>query len=993
MSSSDHTPNETTIQELAKFIVDGGIKEAIAHDEIRAYCLNELRDLGCVPPTNRLVLLACVRAGAPAFQFAIKALGTNLSDFLQRHPLIARMFTRLANLCSQHRRKDALKENYLAYMRGEETGEFVLKDSDDYDFVRDAMTAEQLSTIESSVSDLQAQLEREIDRAIKAAQVDPLKLMDQWDENPDVRTISDRIRYDSKYYRFVGREEELELLRWFLGEPVAWNDDMAFRWLLFTGAGGTGKTRLAMEFVRHHLPEGWIGCRVPMLELETILQAAPMWQPSAPTLLVIDYPAQKPEQTKQLLERLARRSDELLHPVRVLLLERDAEDAWFDKVLGGSIKNRAFVWEGERLSRGKLLKPVSWEAILPVKQEALAAHNLSIEQFNLLGNLMFRVDPRPMERSPSGKDRPGAPRPLFVLAVTEWAKARLDAGESIDGALESSDAKREVFTSLLKNDRDKFWRPMAGNDDAKLAEHENMLALASFSLGLGQQSLVYQRAEEFGIQHLFPRHSDPDLLRGMSSVEEGLLAQLEPDLLGEFHVLTRLEEINSEHGSDTMARFCELAYCEGGEDAMVFAARCIRDFPLLSSERGFLVPPKDCNERSFLPFTGVMREIAGHTHPSTALALIDAYKQRLSDLGAEDMPGARLRFAESLVNMAGKMGDFNEWEDLSRVYSWFDELSQHASDAEAIGEKEATALKNVACDVGTQKRWALVPELLARHDALAARFPENEEIAAQEAKSLKNLSPDIQKQGQTELRPMLFDRQDALAERFPDSEDIAVEAAMMHGNLLVAAGEDFRRDELEVILRRQADIEARFPDSELVALKDAELQFALISLAGKPSTWDLVEAAFDRQKELASRFPENGAIATEELKSLYNISTRWHDHKPFAEFRTHWLETVERSGSISVTRFALLISVFNRGAATYIQSGTALTSEDVDLLAHVCGSLAKLVEIHPQPEQTVRLLAHNMRYLKDEFSDLESVGTAIEKCESVGFYLDPPDNG
>ncbi len=683
------TPSPS-IAQVAQFIVDGGLKEAIGQDEIRDYCLDQLRDFGCKPPVNRFVLLACVRAGSPAFAFAIKALGTNLVDFLTRYPLVARFFTRLANLCAEHRRKDELRQHFRAYLEGGKPGRFEMGESDDYELTRDALTAQQLAEIESGIAKLSGALVSEIDRAIDALSVDPIALMDQWDENPDVTTISNRIRYDSRQYPFVGRDDELEILRWFLGDPVAWNASMAFRWLLLTGPGGTGKTRLAMEFVRDHLPTGWIGRRVPKHELETILSTAPTWQPRDPTLLVIDYPAEQPDKTRQLLERLARRADSLLHPVRILLLERDASDDWFNKVLDEPpIPNWAFIWRGERLSRGLPINPVSWDAIADVMGKALADGGCDDRQRDFLANLMAQVDPQPLVMGPKGELISGPPRPLFVLAVLEWAKARLAANEPIENALDAWESKREVLGAILRNDREKFWAPAAGSDQALLAHHENMLALASFTLGLPEQSRIAVRAEKFDLDYLFPLRPDLTLLDVMSLVEEGRLAQLEPDLLGEFHVLTRLAELRREHGEEAVERFCELAYCEGGDQAGLFAVRCLRDFPQMVADAGYLAPRSSCNVEALKLYNRVLVDFTIRYDPDVASELQDSFVDATTH-GAPEEAGFAL--ARALKNLSADLGGKDRWDLLDGLYARQDRLAERFDGSEAIATEEGKAL-------------------------------------------------------------------------------------------------------------------------------------------------------------------------------------------------------------------------------------------------------------------------------------------------------------
>ncbi|MCF3649534.1 ATP-binding protein [Synoicihabitans lomoniglobus] len=127
----------------------------------------------------------------------------------------------------------------------------------------------------------------------------------------------------------VGRDADLADLRDWLRAP----DALSVR--LMIGRAGSGKTRLAFEFLAElgdqwaHWTAGWM----TRDHLATTLQRDPAklhWD--RPALLVIDYAQALADPITALLQRLRDNAPESGPPLRVLLLER-VEGAWFDTML------------------------------------------------------------------------------------------------------------------------------------------------------------------------------------------------------------------------------------------------------------------------------------------------------------------------------------------------------------------------------------------------------------------------------------------------------------------------------------------------------------------------------------------------------------------------------------------------------------------------------------------------------------------------------------
>ena len=131
----------------------------------------------------------------------------------------------------------------------------------------------------------------------------------------------------------MGRERELESLATFCDHPAA------LRWKVLTGAGGVGKTRLALEVAMQREQAGW---NSGFLDAESLKHWVGHnrfadWHPPTNTLVVIDYAASKVEDLKRLLERCGQWAQGHPQParLRLLLLERqaDPDNGWLHALL------------------------------------------------------------------------------------------------------------------------------------------------------------------------------------------------------------------------------------------------------------------------------------------------------------------------------------------------------------------------------------------------------------------------------------------------------------------------------------------------------------------------------------------------------------------------------------------------------------------------------------------------------------------------------------
>ena len=149
------------------------------------------------------------------------------------------------------------------------------------------------------------------------------------------RRIDSDVDLLSPYSRaipLIGRDRELADLRDWLtsGKPVSIR--------VLTGRAGSGKTRLALELCEQMLAEGWDAGFLESGELERFRaqQNLATWGWQRPTLIVSDYAAVHAQRLHGWFQELADNEGDASKPLRLLLLERNAEtgSGWWQTAFG-----------------------------------------------------------------------------------------------------------------------------------------------------------------------------------------------------------------------------------------------------------------------------------------------------------------------------------------------------------------------------------------------------------------------------------------------------------------------------------------------------------------------------------------------------------------------------------------------------------------------------------------------------------------------------------
>jgi hypothetical protein len=319
-----------------------GLERVFEDPELRGFCKDRLKEMGCPAPISGLV----VEAVAGLVAFCKEGIVSNASRRLLRiagaTPGVRILLARLIGVAKRLTDKTRLKDELIQNLKGErvpftvpadhttelEILKFLYENNE-----REELLA-RLDKRDGEIAGLLAEIGRKVDEQFRAL-YEPIL--------DDPRALGRSLRHRERSAEslvamvardaFRERETDLDFLERFLGDPTATGRLHQFRWALLTGPAGEGKTRLGMHFLGLAEDRMFRVGFLPQTELKKLDPRR--WQPRWATLLVIDYPAQSPTAVADLLSGFAKTACQgdqgFDFPVRVLLLERESSGEWFKK--------------------------------------------------------------------------------------------------------------------------------------------------------------------------------------------------------------------------------------------------------------------------------------------------------------------------------------------------------------------------------------------------------------------------------------------------------------------------------------------------------------------------------------------------------------------------------------------------------------------------------------------------------------------------------------
>lgn len=310
---------------------------------------------------------------------------------------------------------------------------------------------------------------------------------------------------------FCFRQDELRQLERFCA------DDRPVSWWAITGAGGSGKSRLAYEYMQKHSSDEW---KILFLREEFFSQVGGVgkyqqfndWSHPQNLMLIVDDVGRYPDAVAQWIENIIARKSES-PKIRVLLLGRGGEDELWYMCFKDTLSLFAY-----RYGPFLALQPLSGEELRVFAQEYSQAKGLKIDESNIdnIAAALPEVD--------------GEQSILYLMLLLDTAAEQ---------GVWSHNNKEVVLDYILERELRTIKTRFRGNNKA-LKLYMQLLIYATATTGVNVSDPPECLKEK--CTAIFDEFPDATSALKAMGAQDGVLRPFTPDLIGEYLVLTTLEE-------------------------------------------------------------------------------------------------------------------------------------------------------------------------------------------------------------------------------------------------------------------------------------------------------------------------------------------------------------------------------------------------------------------------------------------------------------------
>ncbi len=365
---------------------------------------------------------------------------------------------------------------------------------------------------------------------------------------------SNLLSLGSRITQFLGRHTEMKTLDDFLESPEP------FSWMLMTGPGGAGKSRLALELCLKH-SDSWRAGFVTRHDVDDS-KFWREWRPSRPTLLMVDYAGAVGDAVGEMIRSLRSRKLSPSFSVRVLLIEREIRKDlplagaksvdWFQRFVGKGISEREATLAAQfpfpnapEFAIGALSEDENWEIV-----RQIAPDRSTTSDRELALRRLREIDPEC--------------RALFAIFLAQSPHAT---------------NKVEIVRDMLWRERQRRWEPAGATEgDLMLLACATLCGGAARSLFAGQSQRLDAILQGFSASRY-------EAVSGKSA--KSSLASLEPDIFGELYVLDWLSGADD---ADTVS-ILTAAWSANAQGTASFIFRAVPEFTQHKALGSLLKPP------------------------------------------------------------------------------------------------------------------------------------------------------------------------------------------------------------------------------------------------------------------------------------------------------------------------------------------------------------------------------------------------------------------
>jgi hypothetical protein len=379
-------------------------------------------------------------------------------------------------------------------------------------------------------------------------------------------------------------------------------------------------------------------------------EAAP-WSPVIHLRRRVKWPSERRECP---LDAAAAERHDLIFPVRLLLLEREAEAPWMDQLKGAGGDRHTV--DAAQFKAPSVLGPLDEDGLWCIISFLMSGSGHVVPDRDATLHNLREID--------------SSGRPLFAAFLADAISDGRDLRDWDKSAL---------IRDVLEREDRKFWQPSDVTEKDK-----NLLALATMVGGLEVRSIISIDASGFlpdGADYSAERYA---VLSGRDAQHN--LAPLEPDILGELFVL---EWLKPEHDRDENRAkiISQVAWKHSLLGMFNFLSRAVIDFAshrtLHYLQKPFTETPRARAVWSMAAFNmtsnyGDARELrAARGLYDQIVALARAHP---------DESALRESQARSAINLANDYGDAGDMEAMRGLYDAVAALAQAHTDERALRE-------------------------------------------------------------------------------------------------------------------------------------------------------------------------------------------------------------------------------------------------------------------------------------------------------------------
>lgn len=975
MNETETSPSEKNLSEIdlaSELAAFNGLSEILKDQEIKKQFYELAASEGFPSWLSILFYRTLIFSAGRAESFLGDAFASRLQAFADRWPTISNILQTIINLKHGEKNKGRLKTELLTALKemrqaniseiafDEATGLetlISLYNSEGFSRLGDQMDTQTKTFVDVLQKEIESKF-RDFNELFQTERGPALFIPEKQNEKSNTtRHRRHRLHYTSNVNHFIGRKRELAWLNEFSGYPGECDPTMMFRWMVLTGQGGLGKTRLAFHFVEQELKSTvWDRGFLSYEQLVRFLSEAEKWRPRTPMFMVVDYARNVSKEVGSLLRKLSRMQRSFEFPVRLLLLERSTGSDWSDElipfdtigievertchrphspVLSSTTTNQSdsnFAWE---------ILPFSKEDIIKLMLQRFKYENVPAPNEDVLFDAANKLDS--VGRSSVSASN-SAPRPLFAAAAADEFIFHYKE----TGSWPESIVPEKIMQAIVNRDRQLWWKPAASGNDT--TRHEYALALATLVQGLDLTDLR-TKDRVFGDAARWLPDAPPDHDEKICAAMGGggdFLPGLEPDLLGEFFVLEQVKKLSSREPHNDKIRFLSGSIEIGKVSASVVLSRIIQDFPDRIEELNVSELVKVANKDTAGPLAILLLILASQTPGHTdwhfiesELSALDSLRE-VSDDGRDIAtveaqivfqiaraagnawhwnivalmhdrfealrrifgPYRKLDFyeAEALVNLANQARPVEDERKRADLLRRVDRLREQYSDDQDFAQTETEATFNVLRISALSENWEVVEQMLSRLARIRCKYSDNHQIALSEAKAAILCASRTNKKGERNWVEQIFNRLDELHQIFRDDPEISVCDAKTQVNITSRAGMAGDWDRVDGALTRLDKLRQSLKEDRDIAYEDARAAFNVVNHAARAGKYALVSKMILRMDKIRCAFANDREIAKEVIKAAITVSLFASNEKLLLE------SLIENLTSIS-TRFGASISV------------------------------------------------------------------------------------